>query len=165
MLLLVDLVWSLLLDDCNPSITLTHIVMARYREGKVQLGLVKLVKLSDQTLQMMITQMAPKVDQRDGKRRMKSSGWPNVTWLLPAWDEVANVLMTQYNWLRKLHPWHPEPHCNGFGSSLLQRCAHHSAVNVNTVAQGRRLFIRESRQRFRWHSDVTGPSWLDVSMW
>lgn len=67
MLLLVDLVWSLLLDNCNPSITLTHSVMARYHEGKVQLGLVKLVKLSGQTLQVMIAQMAPKLISEMGR--------------------------------------------------------------------------------------------------
>lgn len=42
MLLLVDLVCrSPLLDDCNPAVMLTHGVMARYRAGEVELGLVK----------------------------------------------------------------------------------------------------------------------------
>lgn len=76
MLLLVDLVCrSLLLDDCNPSVMLTHSVMARYCVGEVELGL---VKWSDG---IAVDQLAERVQSEMGRGGVKSSGWPNVTWL------------------------------------------------------------------------------------
>lgn len=80
MLLLVALVCHpVLLDDCNPSVMLTHSVMARYREGEVELGLVKCIKLSDRTLLLMIAQTAPQLisslkGRERGRGRRKSSG-------------------------------------------------------------------------------------------
>lgn len=70
MLLLVDLVCrSLLLDDCNPSVMLTHSVMARYHEGEVQLGQVGQNKLSDRALHLTIAQI---IDCRSACRKEAS---------------------------------------------------------------------------------------------
>lgn len=69
MLLLVDLVCSsLLLDDCNPSVMLTHSVMARYREGEVQLGQVGQNKLSDRALYLTIAQIVDQLAERKPAR-------------------------------------------------------------------------------------------------